>query len=96
MANRRNRYKTMERYMTAALIGDLLLFILYMIFAGLGIIWMKVILTVLVIAISGLCIVYLYLSQELLRPRSLWMTVSAISILFCLFFSLILNFPSPA
>ena len=95
MAKRNDRYKEMERYMTYALIADAVLFVLYLICAGSGIVWLKVILAILAILLSGLCLAYLYLSKELLRQRSLWMTACAGAVLVCVVFSLILNFPSP-
>ena len=91
----KNRYKTMEKYMTWILLGDLCLFILFLIFAGIGIVWLKVTLAIIAILTSILCLAYLYLTQELLKNRSLWMSVSAAAILVCILFSLILNFPSP-
>ncbi len=96
MDRRRNRYKEMERIMTRVLIGDAVIFALYLLFAGLGVIWLKVLLSIVSILVNAGCLGYLYLSQELLRKRSLWMTVSAASILICLLVSLILNYPSPA
>lgn len=95
MAQRSNRYKEMERYMTLALIADAVLFVLYLICAGCGVIWLKVILAILTIALSGLCLAYLYFSKELLRQRSFWMTICAGAVLVCVLASLILNFPSP-
>lgn len=95
MDKRRNRYKEMEFYMTRILIADAALFILYLIFAGLGVVAMKVILSILIILISALTLAYLYLTQEVLRKRSLWMSVSAAALLLCLLVSLILNYPSP-
>jgi len=95
MAQRSNRYKEMERYMTLALIANAVLFVLYLICAGSGIIWLKVILAILCIALSGLCLAYLYFSKELLRQRSFWMTACAGAVLICVVASLILNFPSP-
>lgn len=95
MDNSRKRYRQMEQYMTYALLADLLLFILFLITAGNGIIWLKVILAILTIALSGLCLTYLYLTKELLRQRSFWMSVGAAAIILCLLFSLILNYPSP-
>ena len=86
-----NRYKEMERYMTYAILADLFLFILYLCFAS--IIWLKVILSILIIILSGGSLAYLYITKELLKQRSLWMTAAAGSILICLLFSLILNFP---
>ena len=95
MANRRNRYKEMERYMTYALIADAAIFLLYLICAGCGVIWLKVILFLLGAALSVCCLGYLYLTQELLKRRSLWMSSAAAAVLLCLLFSLILNYPSP-
>lgn len=90
---KQNRYKQMERNMIYVLLGTLAAFILYLIVAGMGIIWLKVVLAILIIPVCVLCLVFLYLTGELLRSRSLWMTTAAASIFICLVFSLILNFP---
>lgn len=95
MASKRNTYKQFELYVTLGLILDVILFIGYMISAGNGIIWLKVILAILTFFVSGLCIYILFASQELLRPRSMWMTVGAVAISLCLLASLLLNYPSP-
>ena len=95
MANKPNRYKQMERYMTFALCIDTAEFILYMIFAGLGIVWLKVIFAIVCLVLSSYLLWLLYASKELLRQRSLWITTGAAAIAVCLLFSLILNFPSP-
>ena len=95
MAERRNRYRQLDQYMTMALIADVVLFILYMIFAGNGITWLKVFIAVLCFIISGGAIAVLVMTQEVLRPRSIWMTVTAGAVVLVLLFSLILNFPSP-
>lgn len=91
MAPNNNRYKEMERYMTYALLADLLFFILYLCCAG--IIWLKVIFSILVIVLSGSSLFYLYVTKELLKQRSLWMSAAAASMLVCLLFSLLVNFP---
>jgi hypothetical protein len=90
-----NRYREMERYMTYALIGDGLLFIFYLLSAGAGIIWLKVILTILAFALSGVCLTWLYISKELLKPRSMWMSAAALAVIVCILVSLLLNYPSP-
>ena len=95
MANKSTRYTEMERYMTYALCADTVLFILYLIFAGFGVTWLKIVLAVLGIALSGLLLLYLYFTKELLKRRSLWISTGAAAIAVCLLFSLILNFPSP-
>ena len=97
MADRQSqsRYKQMQFYLTIALIADFALFVLYLIVAGSGIIWLKIVLAVLIFLISLAALAFLYLTKELLRRRSLWMTLGAGAIALCLLFSLILNFPSP-
>ena len=95
MAERRNRYRQLDQYMTLALIADAGLFILYMIFAGAGITWLKVFLAILCILISAACLVVLHMTQEMFRARSIWMTLAAGAIVVVLLFSLILRFPSP-
>ncbi len=95
MARKPNRYQIMEHYMTYALLADTVLFVLYLVFAGLGITWLKVTLSIIAILLSLLILTYLYLTKELLRRRSLWMSVAAAAITVCILFSLILNFPSP-
>lgn len=95
MLSKPNRYSELERYMTYALLADTVLFILYLIFAGLGIVWLKIVLAVLGLILSGLLLWYLYNTKELLKRRSLWISTGAAAIAVCLLFSLILNFPSP-
>lgn len=95
MERRRNRYKEMERYMTYILLGDTALFLLYLLVAGFGIAWLKVFISIVVILVSGLCIAYLYLTGELLRYRSRWLSVGFAAIILCLIVSLVLNYPSP-
>ena len=95
MNKQKSRYKQMEKYMTYAILGDLLFFILFWASAGAGIVWAKVITAIVTILVSILCLLYLFLTKELLRPRSLWMTAASGAILICLLFALILNVPSP-
>ena len=95
MANNQNKYKFFERFLTVALCADTIAFIFYMIFAGLGIAWLKVVLTLVCFALSGYILWILYSAKELWKQRSLWITTGAAAIAFCLFMSLILNFPSP-
>ena len=88
-----NNYKDLDRVMTIALIGTAALFFFYLVFALFGVIWLKVILAVGMFIVSGGCLAFLYLTRELTRRRSLWMTTASGGILICLLFSLILNFP---
>ena len=91
--NRKNRFQELEQRMTRILLVDLCLFLFYIIFAACNIIWLKVLTSIAVVLLSSACLAILYISNELKKPRSLWMTTAAISIVACLVFSLILNFP---
>lgn len=95
MRKHNNRYKQMELKMSCVLIANLFLFIIFLFAAGFGVIWLKVITAIIAIIASILCLGFLYLSQELLRRRSFWMTTAAAAILICTLFSLILGYPSP-
>lgn len=89
------KYRQLQQYLTYGIIAAAVIFVLYLVFAGIGIIWLKVVTAVLAILISFACLALLYLRKELLRPRSLWITTAAAAIIVCLLFSLVLNFPSP-
>ncbi len=95
MPHKPNRYQIMERYITYALLADTSLFVLYLIFAGIGRTGLKVTFSIIAILLSLLILLYLYLTKELLRRRSLWMSVAAAAIVLCTLFSLILSYPGP-
>ena len=95
MAGRKSRYKKMEFYITIALCADAAVFLAYLIFAGMGLVALKIIAALLCIAISAAALYQLFVSHELLRRRSLWMSLAAACIILCVLISLILNFPSP-
>ena len=95
MAERKFSYKQLEFYLTIAVIANTALFFIYMICAGTGVTWAKVFLAVLCLILSVGMLALLYIKKELLRPRSLWITLAAGAVLLLLLFSLILNFPSP-
>ena len=95
MAERKIRFKVLEKYFTIAILAETLFFILYFICAGGGKTGAKVLFAVLCLIISLAILAYLYMRKELFRPRSLWMTLAAAAIVLCLLLSLVLNFPSP-
>lgn len=95
MDGKKNRYKELEAYLTYALIIDSVLFVLYLIVAGCGIIWLKVITAFLSLALSALIFYYLYINDEWHRQRSLWLTVGSVSVFICTLMSLVLNYPCP-
>ena len=96
MSTKSNRYLQMRKIMTYILAGDLTLFVIYLFAAGFGVLWLKALSAIIIILTSALCLGFLYLTRELFKKRSLWMTVAAGAILICLLYSLLLNFPCPA
>lgn len=89
----RDRYKEFERAMTATLFGNTIVFILYLIAAGAGIPWLKILTAVVSLAVPALGLVMLYANRELTKPRSLWMSCGFFAILCCTLASLILAYP---
>ena len=96
MAASKSRYAQMRQYMSFVLIGDFAIFVMYLIAAGNGNVWLQVLSAIIALLASVLCIGYLYLTREIFKKRSLWMTLAAGAIIFCILYSLVLNFPAPA
>lgn len=94
----RNRYRELESMMMKILIGDGLIFFLYMFAASRVGAWsvIKVMCAVLSIVVSVLCLIWLYLTKEFTRRRSLWMVTACVSILACVLVSLCLGYPCPS
>ena len=90
---KRNRYKEMEKMMTVVLITDAALFLLYLIFAGAGVVWLKWVCGILNILISCAGLAFLYMSRELFKQRSLWLSTGFFAIVVCVLASMILAFP---
>ena len=90
-----NRYKDLGRCLIIFLIASLIDFVLFLIFSGSGILWLKVITAIFAILMPGLCLALLYLTKELLKQRSLWLTAGFFGIFLCTVVSLIANYPSP-
>ena len=86
----------MESMMTKIILADVLVFILYLVCAGLGWTVLKVITAIIAIFGSLLCVGWLYLTGEFTRRRSLWMVTAFICIVICVVWSLILGYPAPA
>ena len=86
----------MESLMTKIILGDALVFVLYLLCAGFGWSVLKVITAIIAIFGSLLCVGWLYLTGEFSRRRSLWMVTAFICIIICVAVSLLLNYPCPA
>ena len=89
----RNRYQQMQDIMTKALLTDVAAFIIFLITAGNGVTWLKVVAAIASIIISLGSLAFLFLSQELLKKRSLWLSTGFFSVFMCVLASLILAYP---
>ena len=83
----------MEQLLTRALIIGAVLFVLYLITATAGILWLKVLSAIVIILVSAAGLGLLYMSKELLKQRSLWLTTGFFGLLICVICSLVLAFP---
>ena len=95
MAKRNNRYRKFDSIMTKIVIGDAILFVLYLLGAAAGWGWLKVLMSVLAIGGSAMCLAYLYITKEWLKKRSRWMTLAFGAIILCIVVSLICGVPGP-
>lgn len=100
MANGSNsdykRYKENEKILSIGLIADAALFLLYLLVAGLGVVWFKWVLAVVAFLLSAAGLASLYLTGEIRRRRSLYLVAGFAAVVVCILFSLILNYPSPS
>lgn len=92
---RRNSFRQLERNLTYVIFADLVLFALTLASGGAGIVWLKAIVGVASILISGLGCTFLVLVNEHRRRRSWWMLSAFGSMLLCTLVSLITNSPAP-
>lgn len=92
---KKNRYRALEKLMTEILLGDALVFILFLVFSSKGLNVLRVITATLSILASVLSVGWLFITGELLRRRSFWMVTGFSSIFLCLIISLILKYPCP-
>ena len=93
---RRNRYRELENLLTRVLLADVAVFLLYLLFAGLGVGFLKWTRAIVAIVGSGLFAGVLYLNGEWRKRRSQWMFLSFAAIAVCTLVSLICKFPAPA
>ena len=92
---KRNRYRELENLITKVILGDVAVFVLYLLFAWKEILALKVITAILVIVVSLLALAWLLLTGEFTRRRSLWMVTGFVGILLLVIVSLLLGYPCP-
>ena len=93
---KRMRYKQLDQLLTRVIIADTAVFILYLIFAAMGLTALKFITLIIALLVSGLCLAYLYKLGEFKKSRSRWLVLGFGAIILCTLVSVILNYPSPA
>lgn len=91
----KNTFRRFEALLTRVILGTLVLFLLMLISAATGIGWLKWILAITVLLVSGLSTALLVLKQEHRRRRSWWMLSSFLGFLACTLVSLLVGFPAP-
>lgn len=89
------RYKENERIWVYGLLADAAIGVLYLLMAGLGVVWLKWILAIAAILLSAAGLASLYLTGEFRRQRSLYLTAGFGAVAVVVLFSLLLNYPSP-
>ena len=92
---KRMRYKQIDQLLTRVLIADTAVFILYLIFAGLGLLALKVFTSIVIAAASVLCLGFLYMCREMFKRRSRWLVFGFAALVILLIVSLLFNYPSP-
>lgn len=91
----RNKFRELERSLTMVIFADLVLFALTLATGGVGIGWLKIVVGILTVLISGLGCTFLVLINEHKRRRSWWMLSAFGSMLLCTLVSLLTNYPAP-
>ena len=95
MANNRIDFDRLEKFLSTLLLVNLGIFVLYLVFAGFGLLALKIITATASILGAGYCLCFLFSAGELLRSRSLWLTCGFGSIVLLTIVSLICNYPAP-
>ena len=93
-SRKKNTFRTLERMLTRVIFGTLALFLLMLICAATGIGWLKWMLAITVILVSGMGTALLVLKQEYRRRRSWWMLASFMGLFACTLVSLIVGYPA--
>ena len=93
-SNRRS-FRHLERNLTLVILADLILFVLTLAASGTGILWLKIIVGLVCMAIAFLGAAFLVLINEHKRRRSWWMVVSFGALFLCTLVSLLTGSPAP-
>ena len=92
---KKNTFRKFEGLLTKVILGELAAFVLMLFSAAFGVGWLKWILAVAVILVSGMGCFLLVAKHEHKRRRSWWMLASFAGMLLCTLVSLIAGYPAP-
>lgn len=92
---KKNSFRKLEGMLTKVILGELAVFLLMLTAAGFGIGWLKWLLAVAVILVSGMGCFLLIVKQEHRKRRSWWMLAAFGGMLICTLVSLIAGYPAP-
>ncbi len=95
MARKNKRYQETMRNLTILLAANTVVFILYVLVAFYGILWLKAITSIFAILLSVLCLFYLYLIRSLFRRRGFGLSAGYSGIVLLTILSLLTGFPNP-
>ena len=95
MEQKNTRYKDLEQFLTILVVAMLCLFIFYLFMASGGKTVLQIIAAVMIGAIAAFGLWLLVKSRELLRQRSIWMTLSFICCTLVTIVSLLAGYPGP-
>lgn len=93
--NKRPGYRQLERTLTMVIGAQCAMFLVMLLAAGFGILWLKILLGIAVMLVSALGGGLLILMQEYRRKRSWWLLSAFASLFACTLVSLIVGYPAP-
>ena len=92
---KKNSFRKFEGMLTRVILGELAAFLLMLNFSAFGVGWLKWILAVAVILVSGAGCYLLIAKREHKKRRSWWMLAAFAGMLLCTLVSLIAGYPAP-
>ena len=95
MEQKNTRYKDLELFLTILVVAMLALFIFYLVMAAGGKTVLQIIVAVMVGSIAAFGLWLLFKSKELLRQRSIWITLSFLCCALVTIVSLLAGYPGP-
>ncbi len=90
-----DRYRDLEKFLSVLIVVMLGLFILFLVMSANGTTLAKILAATLIFAVALFGLWVLRQNRELLRQRSIWMTLSFLCTMLCTLVSLLAGYPAP-